>query len=78
MSTPENPSSEPSERTGLAAAASRIVRQFEGPLTRQLLREPGGFGLGQVPKRLKPDATRDRSVEFFAIGLGLKNPEGLV
>ena len=29
----------------------------DGALTAELVREPGGFGLGQVPSRLKPDAT---------------------
>ena len=34
-----------------------LVRATDGQLTRELLREPGGFGLGQVPARL--DARRD-------------------
>src|SRR5262245_9047567 len=35
----------------------QLLRQTDGPLTRDLLRTPGRFGLGQVPMRLAPDAT---------------------
>ena len=41
----------------LPRRASQLLRQTEGPLTRDLLRTPGRFGLGQVPVRLAPDAT---------------------
>jgi hypothetical protein len=34
-----------------------LILRRKGPLTRDLLREPGRFGLGQVPVRLAPDAT---------------------
>jgi len=34
----------------------RLLKQTTGPLTRELLREPGRFGLGQVPAGLVPDA----------------------
>jgi len=29
----------------------------DGPLTRELLLEPGKFGLGRVPNRIAPDQT---------------------
>ena len=35
----------------------QFLHQREGHLTRELLREPGGFGLGQIPIKAKPDAT---------------------
>ena len=34
-----------------------LLHRRGGPLTRDLLRTPGGFGLGQVPARLAPEAT---------------------
>ena len=33
------------------------LRAWSGTLTEELVREPGKFGLGQVPSRLVPDAT---------------------
>ena len=33
------------------------LREFSGPLTADLVQRPGEFGLGNVPVRLKPDAT---------------------
>nr|AMK59595.1 nitrate reductase [uncultured bacterium UPO76] len=36
---------------------AELLRQHDGPLTRDLLRTPGRFGLGQLPARLAPDAT---------------------
>lgn len=48
-----------------------ILYEREGTLTRELLREPGGFGLGQVPSRLKPDSTTTAVCGFCATGCGL-------
>ncbi len=42
-----------------------------GPLTRELLLAPGGFGLGQVPARLKPDATTTLVCGYCSTGCGL-------
>ena len=55
--------------------ATFVVKIFDGEDAPALLAELRAAFTSV--KRLKPDATRDRSVEFFAIGLGLKNPEGL-
>ncbi len=56
-------------------AASSFLRQMlqrhDGPLTRQLLRAPGRFGLGQVPDRLAPDATTRLVCGFCSTGCGL-------
>ncbi|MEM1443212.1 MAG: molybdopterin-dependent oxidoreductase, partial [Verrucomicrobiota bacterium] len=47
------------------------VRTFSGPLTELLVREPGAFGLGQVPKSLSPDATTSMICGFCATGCSL-------
>lgn len=46
-------------------------RQVTGPLTRDLLRSPGRFGLGQVPRRLEPDATTRMVCGFCSTGCSL-------
>src|SRR4029453_3730429 len=48
-----------------------LVKNTQGVLTRDLLRTPGGFGLGQVPARLKPDATPTLVCGFCSTGCGL-------
>jgi anaerobic selenocysteine-containing dehydrogenase len=48
------------------------VRQWDGPLTRDLVREPGKFGLGQVPLKVAPDATTTVVCGFCSTGCGLK------
>ena len=48
-----------------------MLRQRDGYLTRDLLRTPGGFGLGQVPARLKPDATADIVCGYCSTGCSL-------
>ena len=46
-------------------------RAFDGPLTEQLLREPGSFGLGQVPVHMKPDATTTSVCGYCSTGCAL-------
>jgi len=48
-----------------------LLRQWTGPLTADLVRTPGEFGLGQVPARLKPDATTTMVCGFCSTGCGL-------
>ena len=48
-----------------------LLRQRDGQFTRDLLRAPGGFGLGQVPARLKPDATADLVCGYCSTGCSL-------
>lgn len=55
-----------------AETLARLVRNHEGPLTRELVRKPGRFGLGQVPSRLAPDAVAHSICGFCATGCGLK------
>ncbi len=50
----------------------KYVRQHTGPLTSKLVREPGTFGLGQVPSRLKPDAVTTSVCGFCSTGCSLK------
>ena len=44
----------------------------EGPLTRELLLAPGGFGLGQVPQGERPDAVSTMTCGYCSTGCGLK------
>jgi len=70
-----------SERGALKNALSRLLFDRQGTLTRDLLREPGQFGLGQVPQRLAPDRTTTMICGFCSTGCGLsihlKNGEAL-
>jgi anaerobic selenocysteine-containing dehydrogenase len=47
------------------------LRAWRGPLTEELVREPGKFGLGQIPARLAPDATTTAVCGFCSTGCGL-------
>ncbi len=49
-----------------------LLRQQTGPLTRELLLEPGGFGLGKVPAVDKPDATTGMVCGYCSTGCGLR------
>lgn len=60
-----------SERRGPSPLLSRLLFDRQGPLTRDLLREPGKFGLGQVPRRLAPDRTTTATCGFCSTGCGL-------
>ena len=61
--------------------AKSLLLNRHGVLTKQLTREPGGFGLGQVPSRLKPDAVTTAVCGFCSTGCGLdvhlKNGEAI-
>ena len=48
------------------------VRRWNGPLTKDLLREPGEFGLGQVPAAAKPVAVTESVCGFCATGCNLR------
>ena len=51
--------------------ARSLVRVRDGDLTRELLRAPGRFGLGQVPASKSPDATTGMVCGFCSTGCGL-------
>ena len=48
-----------------------LFRARDGVLTRKLRREPGGFGLGQVPAKTLPDATTTLVCGYCSTGCGL-------
>ena len=50
----------------------KILKQHTGPLTRDLVQEPGRFGLGKIPSRLKPASTTTSICGFCATGCQLK------
>ena len=47
------------------------LREFNGPLTAELVQQPSQFGLGRLPSRLKPDATAEVVCGFCSTGCGL-------
>ncbi|NLT70105.1 MAG: molybdopterin-dependent oxidoreductase [Verrucomicrobiaceae bacterium] len=49
----------------------QLLRARSGVLTEKLVRQPGAFGLGQVPARLTPDATTTMVCGFCSTGCGL-------
>lgn len=49
-----------------------ILKQQSGPLTADLVQEPGHFGLGRVPSRLKPANTTTSICGYCATGCQLK------
>lgn len=48
-----------------------LARARDGQLTRELRREPGRFGLGQLPATKTPDATTQMVCGFCSTGCGL-------
>jgi assimilatory nitrate reductase catalytic subunit len=55
----------------LLSRVGPILRQWSGPLTEELLRTPGKFGLGQVPHDLAPDATTSMVCGYCSTGCSL-------
>jgi len=55
----------------LADRLAPALRQWEGPLTRDLLLAPGKFGLGRVPEKLQPDAVATTVCGYCSTGCGL-------
>lgn len=58
-------------RKTLIEHASALLRAHDGPLTRELVRVPGRFGLGQLPITTLPDATTRAVCGFCSTGCGL-------
>ena len=48
-----------------------LLRQWSGPLTKELVQHPGDFGLGKIPSRLAPDSTTTMVCGFCSTGCGL-------
>ena len=55
----------------LVSKAAKLIRAWDGPLTRDLVQAPGSFGLGKIPERLKPDDTTTMVCGFCSTGCGL-------
>lgn len=55
-----------------SSSPNTLFRQWTGPLTADLVRSPGAFGLGQVPVRLNPGAVTTMVCGFCSTGCGLK------
>ncbi len=51
---------------------TRFLKQHTGPFTRDLVQEPGHFGLGKVPARLLPSSTATSICGYCATGCQLK------
>ena len=51
--------------------AKQLLHNPHGVLTRDLLRVPGGFGLGQAPQRLAPDRTTTMICGYCSTGCSL-------
>ena len=49
-----------------------LLRQFSGPLTEKLVREPSAFGLGQLPVELNPQSTTNLVCGYCSTGCSLK------
>lgn len=49
-----------------------VLREWDGPLTRDLVQSPGDFGLGRVPARIKPSSATRSICGFCSTGCSLK------
>jgi anaerobic selenocysteine-containing dehydrogenase len=56
----------------LVKKAGSFVRKWDGKLTQDLVLNPGKFGLGKVPARLKPDDTTDMICGYCSTGCSLR------
>jgi assimilatory nitrate reductase catalytic subunit len=54
------------------AKTNHPLRQWDGPLTRELVLSPAAFGLGQVPQSLTPDTTTRTVCGYCSTGCGLQ------
>lgn len=54
----------------LQTLAAALVKK-DGPLTRELLQAPSSFGLGRLPKGVRPDATTTMVCGYCSTGCGL-------
>lgn len=59
------------QSTSPSARKSNLFRRWDGKLTSDLVLEPAKFGLGQVPKKLTPNASTTSVCGFCSTGCGL-------
>jgi assimilatory nitrate reductase catalytic subunit len=65
-------SHESGKRSGLIESVLLpLLHASDGPLTRDLVLQPGKFGLGRIPNKLKPDATTQMVCGFCSTGCSL-------
>lgn len=62
----------PSKYPGLIKKAENLLRQFDGPLTRELIKKPAKFGLASMPERLHPDSTTSAVCGYCSTGCSLR------
>ena len=55
----------------IAGTVTNLIRQWDGKLTRDLVLSASGLGLGQLPERLRPDATTNMVCGYCSTGCGL-------
>ena len=58
-------------RATICESIGSLLRQRQGPLTEELLRAPGKFGLGQVPLDKAPDTTASMVCGYCSTGCAL-------
>jgi anaerobic selenocysteine-containing dehydrogenase len=56
----------------MSTKANHLLRQWDGPLTRDLVLSPAEFGLGQVPLKLAPNQTTRTVCGYCSTGCGLQ------
>ena len=54
-----------------AVPEKSLLREWNGPLTQELVLHPTAFGLGRIPARLNPEATTTTVCGFCSTGCGL-------
>ncbi|WP_425619246.1 molybdopterin oxidoreductase family protein [Anatilimnocola sp. NA78] len=54
------------------AKTNHLLRQWDGPLTRDLVLSPGEFGLGHLPEKLVPNQTTRTVCGYCSTGCGLQ------
>ncbi len=57
---------------GLLKKAENLLRQFDGPLTRELIKKPAKFGLSSLPERIQPDSTTSAVCGYCSTGCSLR------
>ena len=69
MSTPAT-----TEKHDFLQRLSSKLRQWEGPLTRDLMLSPGKFGLGHMPDKFQPDAVTTMVCGYCSTGCSAAIP----
>lgn len=70
-STAEISEAPESDRGLIGSVVLPLLHAADGPLTRDLVQQPGRFGLGRVPEKLTPNATTDMICGFCSTGCSL-------